>query len=278
VTVTGNNYTYVGNTGGINTDTATTSTTPITSALAKIDASATTGGVTVYAGNTTLDGSGLEVSHNGLMIDGGSGNREVLYNGANGGVTLGGNGDSDTIWLGGSGASGILGTGASDLAYVGSSAYAAALTPGGPEVAGAALGDTVTFGAGATATLKIYEGGKWDGATYVGDNPSNGVGETIVVGAVPGLKIDLSGIVGTSGTVQNQQFAIAGAPNLTTAENDAVAALGAAGVAYFTFGGNEYLVAAHATEAGVSLGDAVVQLHAVNFTGLSMSGGVVHVA
>ena len=214
VRVTGNNYTYVGNTGGINTDTATTSTTPITSALVKIDASATTGGVTVYAGNTTLDGSGLEVSYNGLMIDGGSGNREVLYNGANGGVTLGGNGDSDTIWLGGSGASGILGTGASDLAYVGSSAYAAALTPGGPEVAGAALGDTVTFGAGATATLKIFEGGKWDGATYVGDNPSNGVGETIVVGAVPGLKIDLSGIVGASGTIQNQQFAIAGAPML----------------------------------------------------------------
>ncbi len=278
VTVTGNNYTYVGNSGGINTDTATTSTTPITSALAKIDASATTGGVTVYAGNTTLDGSGLEVSYNGLMIDGGSGNREVLYNGANGGVTLGGNGDSDTIWLGGSGASGILGTGASDLAYVGSSAYAAALTPSGPELAGAALGDTVTFGAGATATLKIFEGGKWDGATYVGDNPSNGVGETTVVGAVPGLKIDLSGIVGTSGTVQNQQFAIAGAPNLTIAENDAVAALGAAGVAYFTFGGNEYLVAAHATEAGVSLGDAVVQLHSVNFIGLSMNGGVVHVA
>jgi hypothetical protein len=278
VMVTGNNYTYVGNTGGINTDTATTSTTPITSALAKIDASATTGGVTVYAGNTTLDGSGLEVSHNGLMIDGGSGNREVLYNGANGGVTLGGNGDSDTIWLGGSGASGILGTGASDLAYVGSSAYAAALTPGGPEVAGAALGDTVTFGAGATATLKIFEGGKWDGATYVGDNPSNGVGEAIVVGALPGLKIDLSGIVGASGTVQNEQSAVTAAPNLTTAENHAVASLGAVGVAYFTFGGNEYLVAARAIEAGVGLGDAVVELHAVNFTGLSMSGGVVHVA
>jgi hypothetical protein len=278
VTVTGNNYTYVGYTGGINTDTATSSSTPITSALAKIDASATTGGVTVYAGNTTLDGSGLEVSYNGLMIDGGSGNREALYNGANGGVTLSGNGDSDSIWLGGSGAIGILGTGASDLAFVGSSAYATALTAGGPEVAGAALGDTVTFGAGATAILKIYEGGKWDGATYIGGNPSNGIGETIVVGAVQGFKIDLTGIVGTSGTVQNQQFAIAGAPNLTTAENEAAAALGAAGVAYFSFGGNEYLVAAHATEAGVSLGDAVVQLHAVTFTGLSMSGGVVHVA
>ena len=278
VTVTGNNYTYVGNTGGVDTDTATTSTTHITSALAKIDASATTGGVTVYAGNTTLDDSGVEVSYNGLMIDGGSGDREVLYNGANGGVTLGGNGNSDTVWLGGSCAIGILGTGASDLAYVGSSAYVAALTPGGPEVPGVALGDTVTFGAGATATLKIYEGGKWDGATYVGGNPGNGIGETIVVGAVPGLKVDLSAIVGTSGTVQNQQFAIAGAPNLTMAENDAVAALGTVGVAFFTFGGNEYLVAAHAAEAEVSLGDAVLQLHAVNFTGLSMSGGVIHVA
>jgi hypothetical protein len=278
VTVTGNNYTYVGSAAGVNTDTATTSTANITSALAKIDASATTGGVAVYAGNTTRDGSGFEVSYNGLTIDGGSGNGDVLYNGANGGVTRDGNGNNDAVWLGGSGASGTLGTGASDLAYVGGSAYAAAVTPVGPEVPGAALGDTVTFGAGATATLKIYDGGEWDSATYVGGNPTKGVGETIVVGTVAGLKIDLSGIVGASGSIQNQQFAIAGAPNLTTAENDAVAALGTVGVAYFTFGGTEYLVAARAAEAGVSLGDAVVQLHAVNFIGLSMSGGVVHVA
>ena len=278
VTVTGDNYTYVGYNGGVNTDTATTSTADITSALAKIDASATTGGVVVYAGNTTLDGSGFEVSYNGLTIDGGSGNRDVLYNGAHGGVTLDGNGNNDAVWLGGSGASGTLGTGASDLAYVGNSVYATAVTPAGSEVPGAALGDTVTFGAGATATLKIYGGGVWDGATYVGGNWSNGVGETIVDGAVAGLKIDLSGIVGASGTIQNQQFAIAGAPNVTTAEYYAVAALGAVGVAYFTFGGNEYLVAAHATEAGVSPGDAVVELHAVNFIGLSMSAGLVHVA
>ena len=52
----------------------------------------------------------------------------------------------------------------------------------------------------------------------------------------------------------------------------------AAPMSYFTFGGNEYLVAAHATEAGLSPGDAVVQLHAAHFVGLSMSGGVVHVA
>jgi hypothetical protein len=238
----------------------------------------TTGGVAVYAGNTTLDGSGFEVSYDGLMIYGGSGNRDVLYNGANSGVTLDGNGNNDAVWLGGCGASGTLGTGASDLAYVGSSAYATAVTPVGQEVPGAALGDTVTFRAGATATLKIYEGGEWDSVTYVGGNPTKGVGETIVDGTLAGLKIDLSGIVGASGTIQNQQFATAGAPNLTSAENDAVAALGAVGVAYFTFGGNEYLVAAHATEAGVCLGDAVVQLHAVNFIGLSMSGGVVHVA
>ncbi len=278
VTVTGDNYTYVGIAGGVNTDSATTSTAHTTSALAKIDASVTTGGVAVYAGNTTLDGSGFEVSYDGLMIYGGSGNRDVLYNGANSGVTLDGDGSNDAVWLGGCGASGTLGTGASDLAYVGSSAYATAVTPVGPEVPGAALGDTVTFRAGATATLKIYEGGEWDSATYVGGNPTKGVGETIVDGTVAGLKIDLSGIVGASGTIQNQQFATAGAPNLTSAENDAVAALGAVGVAYFTFGGNEYLVAAHATEAGVCLGDAVVQLHAVNFIGLSMSGGVVHVA
>ena len=65
----------LGYTGGVSTDHATTSTANITSALTKIDASATTGGVSIYAGNTTLDGSGFEVSYKGLTLDGGSGDR-----------------------------------------------------------------------------------------------------------------------------------------------------------------------------------------------------------
>ena len=111
---------------------------------------------------------------------------------------------------------------------------------------------------------------------------NNGVGQTTVVGAVaagstaPGTLIDLSYIVGAVTNIQSEQTAIAVVSSLTGAENAAVAALGVAGVAYFTYGSNIFLVAAHAAETAVSAGDAVVELHGVSITGLSMAGGVVH--
>ena len=42
------------------------------------------------------------------------------------------------------------------------------------------------------------------------------------------------------------------------AENDAVNLLGGAGIAYFTFGKNEYFIATSNTEAAVSANDAIV--------------------
>ena len=219
VTVTGNNYFYLGYRGGVSTDHATTSTADITSALHTINASATTGGVSIYAGNTSLDASFSEVSYKGLALDGGSGAGDILYDGANSGVVTDGNGKADAVWLGGSNASGALGTGASDMAEVGNSAYATAVTPFGPEAPGSALGDSVTFGAGATAEIIISGGAEWDGSTYVGNNTNNGVGQTTVVGAVaagrtsPGTLIDLSHIVGASTNIVNAQGATAGASN-----------------------------------------------------------------
>jgi hypothetical protein len=238
--------------------------------------------VSICAGNTTLDGSGFEVNYRGLTLDGGSGTGDVLYNGAYGGVTVDLNGNGDAIWLGSSNACGTLGTGASDVAVIGNSLYASAVTPNGPEGAGAALGDTVRFGAGATAELIISGGAEWDGTNYAGNNMNNGVGQTTVVGAViagaatPGTLIDLGYVVGAITNIQNEQTAIAGAWSLTTAENAAVAALGAVGVAYFTYGSDKFLVAAHAAEAAVSPGDAVVELHGVSIAGLYMVAGVVH--
>jgi hypothetical protein len=283
VTVTGDDYIYLGYSGGVSTDSTTTkAVTTFNSSLTEIDASATTGGVTIYAGNPTQDAAAAIVTYRGLRLDGGSGPGDLLYNGAYGGVTTDGNGKGDAVWLGGSNASGALGTGASDRADVGDSAYATTLAFVGPEAPGLALGDTVTFSAGATATIIISGGAEWDAATYVRGNPNNGVGQTTVVGAVaagastPGTLIDLSDIVGASTNIQNAQASIAGASNLTAAENAAVAALKAAGVAYFTYGSNEFLVAAHASEQFVNYGDAVVELQGVHIMGLSMAAGVVH--
>ena len=283
VIVSGDDCFELGCSGGVSTDSATTSTGNIFSMLTTIDASATTGGVSLYAGNSSFDSSGFVVSYRGLTLYGGSGPGDVLYNGATDGVTIDLNGNADQVWLGGSNASAALGTGASDVAEVGYNKYlTSASAPVGPELPGLALGDSVTFAAGATAKIIISGGAEWDGTTYVGSNSNHGVGQTTVIGAVasggttPGTLIDVSDIVGASTNIQNTQTSIAGVSNLTAAENVAVAALGAGGVAYFTYGSNEYLVAAHAAEAAVSAGDAVVEMHNVNLTGLSMSAGVVH--
>ena len=218
VTVTGDDYIYLGYSGGVATDSATaTEVAALNSSLTTIDASATTGGVTIYAGNSTRDAAGAIVTYKGLTLEGGSGSGDILYNGGDSGVTTDGNGKGDAVWLGGPNASGALGTGASDLAYVGDNAYGTSVVLVGPEVPGSALGDTVTFSAGATAKIVISGGAEWDGATYVGGNPNNGVGQTTVVGAVaagtaiPGTLIDLSHIVSASTNIQNAQTSIAGA-------------------------------------------------------------------
>ena len=282
VTVTGNDYFWLGYNGGVSTDHATTTATTFNSSLTKIDASATTGGVLIYAGNSTDDAAAAIVTYTSLTLQGGSGVGDILYNGANSGVVTDGNGRADAVWLGGSYASGALGIGASDVAGVGNSLYATAVAPIGPEAPGSALGDSVTFGAGATAELIISGGAEWDGLTYVGNNVNSGVGQTTVVGAVaaggtgPGTLIDLSRIVGASTHVVNAQGVTAGVSNLTAAENAAAAAVGGVGVAYFTYGPNEFLVAAQSVEAGVNVGDAVVELHGVSITGLSVAAGVVH--
>ena len=282
VTVTGSDYLCLGYNGGVSTDHATTTATTFNSSLTKIDASGTTGGVSIYAGNSTDDAAGAIVTYTSLTLQGGSGVGDILYNGANRGVVTDGNGRADAVWLGGSYASGALGIGASDVAGVGSSMYATAVAPIGPEAPGSALGDSVSFGAGATAELIISGGAEWDGLTYVGNNVNSGVGQTTVVGAVaaggtgPGTLIDLSHIVGASTHMVNAQGVTAGVSNLTAAENAAAAAVGGVGVAYFTYGPNEFLVAARSVEAGVNVGDAVVELHGVSITGLSVAAGVVH--
>jgi hypothetical protein len=74
---------------------------------------------------------------------------------------------------------------------------------------------------------------------------------------------------------------VASASTLTAAENAAVKALGAAGVAYFDFGHDEYFIATNQAETSVSSHDAVVCLVGVSgFTSsdpfsATMSNGIV---
>jgi hypothetical protein len=95
-----------------------------------------------------------------------------------------------------------------------------------------------------------------------------------VLKATDGMKIDFTPITSSSNIVE-ETAAVASSTSLTAAEEAAVKALGSAGVAYFTFGKNEYFIATNNMETTVSSHDAIVELvgitdihHAANSGGL----------
>jgi hypothetical protein len=146
---------------GVVTDIAATAATPTTihSSLTLINASATTGGVTIDAGATNTSSSGqflngatlnanVTITYTGLTIRGGSGTDDI-ENDAKKGVVTDGNGTGDFVILGGAGAKATLGSGSNDQVSVGVSFI------GTKELAGSAVGDTVTFGAADTAKLVV---------------------------------------------------------------------------------------------------------------------------
>jgi hypothetical protein len=301
ITITGNGVDLLNpfgfgnaNTGdGVVTDIAATATTPTTihSSLSLIDASATTGQHFIFAGATNtsspvftfLNGSTLNsnitITYDGLTILGGSG-RNIIENDANDGVVIQGNHASDVVILAGAGASTILGTGANDQVTVG------ATNLGTNEDPGKALGETVTFGAGATAELFVGGDGTSvspPGFPALGEGaeagPNAGIqnGQTNVNGAAAGMLIDFH-VVTTSSTIADETNAAAvlAAATLTAKENAAVVALGGPGVAYVKFDGDEYFISTNTTEtAGVGFNDAVVHLVGVQFSHPANSGGIV---
>jgi hypothetical protein len=128
----------------------------------------------------------------------------------------------------------------------------------------------VTFGAAASA--KLFVGIGAEAGSTAG---TASIGLTKVLNATDGMKIDFTKIT-TSNTItdETQTAAVKSATSLTAAENAAVNAMGSAGVAYFSFQGNEYFVATNHAEAAVSADDAIVKLvgvtdmhHAINVSG-----------
>jgi len=212
--------------------------------------------VAIFAGATNTSGAGnfangaslnanITIIYTGLTIKGGSGN-DSIENDAKKGIVTDGNGN-DLVILGGAGAKATLGSG-TDRVFVGESLI------GTNETAGSALGDKVTFGNAATADLKVgigAEAGSTAGTTSMG--------LTKVVGGADGMKIDFTTIT-NSGIIVDETAAVASATSLTAAENAAVATMASSGVAYFSFHGNEYFIAAKSTEMAVSSQDAIVEL------------------
>jgi hypothetical protein len=246
---------------GVVTDIAATATSPtkIASSLKLIDASATTGVVEIFAGATNTSGAGdfrdgeslnanVTITYTGLVIKGGKGN-DVIDNDAKNGIVTDGNG-TDIVILGGAGAKATLGTGTGDIVAVGFSDL------GTPETAGAALGDSVTFGLAPTAKLDIFTGAE-AGSTA----GTASIGQTKVLHAADGMQIDFTTVT-TSHFIfdATNTLAVASATSLAAAENAAVNAFGSAGVVYFSFHGNEYFIATANAEAAVNSSDAIVKL------------------
>jgi hypothetical protein len=261
---------------GVVTDIAATATSPtkIHSSLTLIDASTTTGPLQIFAGaiNTNGDGSfrdgeslnaNVTITYTGLTIKGGSG-QDFIENDAKNGIVTDGSGNNDVVALGGAGAKAVLGTGTGDKVFVGVSNL------GSNETAGTALGDKVTFGSAATAELIIGPGAE-AGSTA----GTASIGLTKALNAAAGLDIDF--VVSNSNIVdETLNSTVASAATLTAAENAAVKAMGGAGVAYFSFHGNEYFIATNDIETTVSSNDAIVEL--VGITDIhhaTSSGGLV---
>jgi hypothetical protein len=123
------------------------------------------------------------------------------------------------------------------------------------------------FGAAATAELLLGPGAEV-GATADTTN----IGLTKVANAAGGMRIDT---LHPSSHIVDETAVVASATSLTAAENAAVSAMGRAGVAYFSFQGNEYFVATNHKEAVISFNDTIVELvgitdihHATNSGGL----------
>ena len=283
VTITGSSPFYLGGTGtpdggdGVVTDSAIAaagSATTTASSLTLIDASATTGGVTIYAGASNvaagvyINGGTLAanntITYTGLTIMGGSG-QDQIENDANNGVVTDGNHNGDVIYLGGSGASATFGNGANDAGYVGQSQLVIG-------TAGNALDDTSTFGAGATAVLHIGVGAEAGSSAA-----TSSIGQTTVNGAASGFALDFTQVT-TASLAVNENAAVASAASLINAENAAANALGAAGVAYFNYSGNEYVIAVHSTEAALSGADAVVELVGIANHAMTNTAGIVTLA
>jgi len=296
VTIAGANYASVGLflhdgdvTNGVETDTTHTQVgppTPVASSLTTIDASATTGGVFIAAGDDSFDAKpGQHITYTGLAIDGGSGT-DTIFNGAQTGSIADGSGNSDFDGLGGSGGSVSFGAGAHDLAYIGTDPIAGGdavhivagvLQPElfNNEGEGAAVGNTVTFGAAGTGTVQLWEGA--ESGTTSETTLVNTAAWTNVVGAAPGLSLDFTHTgIGTS--LVDFYTLTPADTNLITAFTHAVDSVGTTSAfVVFSFGGDEFVVGHHGG-FGLHADDAVVELVGISNQVIGATTGIAHLA
>jgi hypothetical protein len=224
-------------------------TTSVASLLTSINASGNSGGVEIIAGATDTNGTGGSVTYTGLSITGSSGLDIIENNAASGTITLGNGGTSLGV------VTSAFVTNNAETVHFGTGFDSAAVNQGSLSAA---------FIAGSTAQTATLTGA-------VGAHDLVNLGSFTAANAITDF---------TTSTL------VTGAPSLTAAEGNVANAVLAHGVGYFTFGGNEFIVATGATPTtggpvnnfALVGNDAVVTVTGGAFHHITAAGGVLTLA
>jgi len=236
---------------------STVATASQTAGLKTIDASATTGGVNIWAGvNDALEGSFVQ-KYDGLTISGGSGS-DFIRNSAKLGVTTGGAGND---WLIVDGASGSADGGAGDDMLITNLAKIATLTGG----AGKDTFDVTLATQGATTNLASTDAAVASTADLLVTTITDfAAGDTLKVGATSLTSAVM--INGTAAVASATSLfgAIDAALKATTSTTGITANVGTDVSVWFAYGGNTYIAVEKGSTDGFSDGDVVVKLTGIH--------------
>jgi len=226
-----------------------------TAGLKSIDASATTGGVNIWAGvSDQLGSTSFYQKYTGLTITGGSGS-DFIRNSATSGVISGGAGDD---WLVVSGTSGSADGGAGNDTLIAGYGTNATLTGGAGkdtfDVTAAVQNSANDSAVVITDTLKTIT------ITDFAAGDTLKVGETSLTSAV---MVNGTAAV-TASNAQSLFAAIDAALKATTSTTGITANVGTDVSVWFSYGGNTYIAVEKGSTDGYSNGDVVVKLTGIH--------------
>jgi hypothetical protein len=238
---------------------STAATVSQTAGLKTIDASATTGGVNIWAGvSDALEGSFVQ-KYDGLTISGGSGS-DFIRNSAKLGVTTGGAGND---WLIVDGLTGSADGGAGNDMLITNLAKVATLTGG----AGNDTFDVTLATQGATTSLASTDAAVVSTVDLLVTTITDfAAGDTLKVGATSltsGVMVNGTAAV-TASNAQSLFAAIDAALKATTSTTGITATVGTDVSVWFVYGGNTYIAVEKGATDGFSDGDVVVKLTGIH--------------
>jgi len=253
--VTGTDFTVTGAADGIyqnsTLDAANTATADVQAGLTLIDASASTGGVDIWAGTDDALTGSYDQIYDGLTIKGGSGS-DMIRNDAYMGVTTGGAGAD---WLVVNGVLGTADGGAGNDTLVAMFGSRATLTGGD----GANTFDVSAAKQGVDSTAVSTDAAVSSTATIRSTTITDfKAGDTLKVngtGAASAVMVAGNATV-TASNAQSLWGAIDAALKGSTVGNDVST--------WFNYGGNTYIVTETGTTNGFSDGDIVVKLTGIH--------------